>query len=101
MVRSNRCHTHNCTREALKRLEEDPNEPGGYFIAKNNEWVVDLLENTSAFNSLHLHLAQAQNEIVRGEFISRRGARFDPAGNQTQAVQSGAKTDRVAWNRRN
>ncbi len=76
MVRSNRCHTHNCTRDALKRLEEDPNEPGGYFIAKNNEWVVDLLENIR-FNSLHIHLAQAQNETVRGEFISQPSGPFE------------------------
>jgi len=76
MVRSNRCHTHHCTREALKALEEDPNEPGGYFIAKGGEYVVELLENIR-FNKIHIHKAMKQNEIVRGEFISQAGGAYE------------------------
>lgn len=76
MVGSNRCHTWNLTREARKNLEEDPNESGGYFLAKAGEWVVDWLENIS-FNQLHTHRRMAPNERVRGEFISQPGGAYE------------------------
>ena len=76
MVGSNRCHTWNLTREARKALEEDPNESGGYFLAKGGEWVVDWLENIS-FNKLHVHSKMSSNERVRGEFISQPGGAFE------------------------
>jgi DNA-directed RNA polymerase beta subunit len=79
---SNRCHTWNLSRAAKKELEEDPNEPGGYFIAKGGEWVVDLLENIR-FNSLHIHRHMQFNEIVRGEFISQPGGAFE---NSSQVI---------------
>lgn len=82
MKGSNRCHTVNCTRSAIKNLEEDPIEPGGYFIAKANEWIVDLSENIR-FNSLHLHLKMSASEISRGEFISQPGGPFE---NSSQIV---------------
>jgi len=37
MVGCDHCHTWNLTREARKDLKEDPNESGGYFIAKGGE----------------------------------------------------------------
>lgn len=76
MVGANRCHTWNLTREARKHLEEDPNESGGYFLAKGSEWVVDWLENIS-FNALHVHKRMKENERVRGEFISQPGGAFE------------------------
>jgi DNA-directed RNA polymerase beta subunit len=82
MVGSNRCHTWNLTREARKGLEEDPNESGGYFLAKGGEWVVDWLENIS-FNRLHVHARMAANERVRGEFISQPGGAFE---NSSQVI---------------
>lgn len=82
MVGSNRCHTWNLTREARKSLEEDPNESGGYFLAKGSEWVVDWLENIS-FNKLHVHAKMAGNERVRGEFISQPGGAFE---NSSQVI---------------
>lgn len=69
MVGSSHCHTYNMTREALKQLEEDPNDTGGYFITKG-EWAILLLENIR-FNSLHVYLALQSKELVRGEFISQ------------------------------
>lgn len=82
MVGSNRCHTWNLTREARKALQEDPNEPGGYFLAKGVEWVIELLENIS-FNKLHTHVRMTGNERVRGEFISQPGGAFE---NSTQVI---------------
>lgn len=76
MLRSNRCHTYRVSRAALKELQEDPNEPGGYFIAGGQEYVVELLENIR-FNGLHVHRRMVPNEIVRGEFISQPGGAFE------------------------
>jgi len=82
MVGSNRCHTWNLTREARKALEEDPNESGGYFLAKGGEWVVDWLENIS-FNKLHVYTRMVGNERARGEFISQPGGAFE---NSSQVI---------------
>lgn len=75
MVGSERCITHQMTREALKQCEEDPNDPGGYFIAKRGEYSVDLLENIR-YNSMHTHLNMVYNELVRTEFLSQPGGSF-------------------------
>jgi DNA-directed RNA polymerase beta subunit len=76
MVRSRRCHTSNLTRAALKELGEDPTDPGGYFIAKRGEFVVDLLENIR-YNSAHFHREMRPNEHLRAEFISQPGGAFE------------------------
>jgi len=76
MVRSERCRTHDCTREALKAMGEDPTDPGGYFIAKRSEWTVDLLEQIR-YNSLHIHKAMKPNELVRAEFLSQPNGAFE------------------------
>ncbi|MDE2095928.1 MAG: hypothetical protein KGL39_01625 [Patescibacteria group bacterium] len=77
-----RCPTHGMSRELLKNIQEDPNDPSGYFIAKSQEWTVDLLENIR-FNTLHVHLAMVANEHVRGEFISQPGGPFE---NSSQVI---------------
>lgn len=82
MVGCNRCHTWNLTREARKELQEDPNESGGYFLAKGGEWVVDWLENI-AFNALHVFRRMAPNERARGDFISQPGGAFE---NSSQVI---------------
>lgn len=76
MKGSSRCHTRGLTRAALKEMEEDPSEPGGYFIMRGSEWVVNLLENIR-FNSLHVHRRAQPNELVRGEFISQPGGAYE------------------------
>lgn len=82
MVRSRRCHTSNTTRAALKELGEDPTDPGGYFIAKRGEYVVDLLENI-CYNRVHIHVAMKPNEHLRAEFLSQPGGAFE---NSSQIV---------------
>lgn len=76
MIGSDHCHTWNLTREAKKSLEEDPNEPGGYFLAKGSEWVVEWKENIS-FNTLHAYKHMHSGERTRGEFISQPGGAFE------------------------
>jgi DNA-directed RNA polymerase beta subunit len=82
MIKSDCCHTANKTKEILKRMEEDPNEQGGYFITKSKEYAIELLESTR-FNSLHVHLAIKKKEFVRGEFISQPG---NPFQNSSQII---------------
>ena len=76
MIGSDRCHTNNMTREGLKAMGEDPTDPGGYFIMKQNEYVVDLLENIR-YNTIHTHAKMEPNEHVRSEFLSQPGGAFE------------------------
>jgi DNA-directed RNA polymerase beta subunit len=75
MVGSNKCNLHNMTTNALKHLKEDPNDLGGYFIAKRGEYIVDLLENIR-YNSPHIHSLMGYKEYIRAEFISQAGSAF-------------------------
>lgn len=91
MIGSKYCHLYQQTRTALKYLNEDPNEPGGYFLAKGSEWSIDLLENIS-FNKLHLHKG-AINEQIRGEYISQpEGAYENSSQLIIRLMASGALT---------
>jgi DNA-directed RNA polymerase beta subunit len=76
MVKGVNCHTSALTRAGLKENQEDPNDPGGYFIAKGGEYVVDLLENI-CYNRTHIHRAMKPNEYVRAEFLSQPGGAFE------------------------
>lgn len=76
MVRSELCNTNKLPREALKKLNEDPTDPGGYFIIKGNEWIIDNLENITN-NSFHVYRNMYGNEIVRGTFLSKPGDAFE------------------------
>ena len=76
MVGGVNCHTANCTRSGLKEMGEDPTDPGGYFIAKGNEYVIDLLENI-CYNRAHYHRRMKSNEHVRAEFLSQPGGAFE------------------------
>jgi len=76
MVGGINCHTANCPRSGLKEMGEDPTDPGGYFIAKGNEYVIDLLENI-CYNRAHYHRRMKSNEHVRAEFLSQPGGAFE------------------------
>jgi DNA-directed RNA polymerase beta subunit len=76
MVGGVNCHTANCPRSGLKEMGEDPTDPGGYFIAKRIEYVVDLLENIR-YNCVHIHHGMKSNEHVRAEFLSQPGGAFE------------------------
>jgi DNA-directed RNA polymerase II subunit RPB2 len=76
MVGSVKCNTYNVTKNALKELKEDPNDLGGYFIAKRGEYIVDLLENIR-YNSIHTHIQMGYKEYVRSEFLSQPGSAFE------------------------
>lgn len=73
MVKSKWCNTYNLSKEALVKLHEDPSDPGGYFIIRGVEWVIDCVENI-LFNKVRIfHNEGYRKEIMRAEFISKPG----------------------------
>jgi DNA-directed RNA polymerase II subunit RPB2 len=76
MIRSELCNTYGCSQDTMKELEEDPRDPGGYFIVKGGEWTVDNLENL-VINSFHCYKNMHLNEIVRGTFQSKPGDAYE------------------------
>ena len=93
MVRGANCHTRRCTGAALAQLGEDPADPGGYFVMKMGEWVVDLLENIR-YNTIHVHARMGgTTELVRAEFLSQPGGAFDNSSQlRLRLMQSGMLT---------
>lgn len=90
MVRSAMCHTYGLTRESLIALEEDPSDPGGYFIIKGIEWVIDCAENI-LFNQMRIFEKSGyMKEMYRCEFISRPG---DTYQNSSEVIIRWLKTD--------
>ncbi len=77
MVRSRLCNTNGMSADALKACEEDPRDPGGYFILKGQEWVVSNLE-TRLFNHPHIFRNVGhEKERTRLEFISKPGDAYE------------------------
>ena len=73
MVRSVLCNTQGCSKETLVRIHEDPSDPGGYFIIKGVEWVIDCIENI-LFNQIRVFKNEGYSkEIMRVEFVSKPG----------------------------
>jgi DNA-directed RNA polymerase beta subunit len=76
LVGSSMCNTYMTSREVRKQWQEDPNDPGGYYIIKGGEWVPDNQENLT-HNIFHCYLQKYENEVVRGTFISKSGDAFE------------------------
>ena len=77
MTKTQYCVTSNKTRQMLKLMKQDPNDFGGYFIIKGNEWVVDNVENLT-FNKFHVYKNIGhKDEICHGDFISKPGDAFE------------------------
>lgn len=77
MVRSRLCNTYEMSAEALKACEEDPRDPGGYFILKGQEWVVSMLE-TRLYNRPHIFRNVGhEKERTRLEFLSIPGDAYE------------------------
>jgi len=77
MVGSIMCHTYNKGQMALKEMGEDPHDNGGYFVIKGQEWVINGIESRkyNGFNTYY-NLGY-ENEVVRGEMISKPGDAFE------------------------
>ena len=73
MVKSKWCNTYGMSKEMLVQLHEDPSDPGGYFIIRGVEWVIDCVENI-LFNKVRIFKNEGyKKEIMRAEFISKPG----------------------------
>lgn len=83
MVDSILCNRHGCTPETRIRLNEDPSDPGGYFIINGIEWVIDCIENI-LFNQIRIFKNEGYSkEVMRVEFVSKPG---DTYQNSTYVV---------------
>lgn len=66
------CNTYGKSKEALMQMGEDPSDPGGYFIVRD-EWAVDCTENM-IFNNFKIYINLGYgNSVAQGEFISKPG----------------------------
>jgi DNA-directed RNA polymerase beta subunit len=73
MVGSKWCNTYGLSNESLNKLNEDPSDPGGYFIIKGIEWAVDCVENI-LYNKVRIFKNEGyKKEQSRAEFISKPG----------------------------
>ncbi len=80
MVRSKKCNTYSCSKQALIELREDHSDEGGYFIVKGVEWSIDCIENI-LFNKVRIHKNEGfGKEIYRAEFLSIPGDAYQNQG---------------------
>jgi DNA-directed RNA polymerase II subunit RPB2 len=77
MVKSKGCHLHELSVDELIELEEDPHDPGGYFILGGREWGIDLLESKK-FNWPHIHNTTGyERELTRLDIICKAGDAYE------------------------
>lgn len=76
-------NTENCNlygRSAKDRANicmEDPNDPGGYYIIKGQEWVVSFIEN-AIYNQPRIYRNLGhEKEVARCEIISKQGESYE------------------------
>lgn len=99
MLRSKLCSTYGASRETLKALQEDPSNPGGYYIVNGGEWAVDNLENI-LINGFHVYKNMYQNEVCRGEFISKPGDAYENSFYSIiRLLKNGAITIQITFNK--
>lgn len=77
MVRGKLCNTYNKSHETLLRMEEDPSDPGGYFIVKGIEWVINNIESSTYNKPKIFRNVGHRNEIARLEIISKPGDSYE------------------------
>ena len=74
MVRSNLCHLRNMTRSQMTENDEDPDDPGGYFIVKGTERVLISLEDLAP-NRIITTVEKGGAEVTSKIFSSAPGFR--------------------------
>jgi DNA-directed RNA polymerase beta subunit len=77
MVRGKLCNTYNKSHETLVRMEEDPSDPGGNFIVKGFEWVINNIESSTYNKPKIFRNIGHRNEISRLEIISKPGDSYE------------------------
>lgn len=78
MVNTENCNLHG--RSAKDRANicmEDPNDPGGYYLIKGQEWVVSFIENAT-YNQPRIYRNLGhEKEVARCEIISKQGDAYE------------------------
>ncbi len=77
MVRSKLCNTYNKTFETLRHMREDPSDPGGYFIIRGVEWVINSIESSTYNKPKIFRNIGHDNEVARLEMISKPGDSYE------------------------
>uniref|UniRef100_A0A6C0LLU2 DNA-directed RNA polymerase n=1 Tax=viral metagenome TaxID=1070528 RepID=A0A6C0LLU2_9ZZZZ len=80
MIRSSHCNTYKLPTESLRRINEDPTDTGGYFIAAGKEYVINATENLT-FNTPLIFKSTLKTQKVYATMLSQRGGIY---GNSTQ-----------------
>jgi DNA-directed RNA polymerase beta subunit len=73
MLKSKYCHLHKMGREDLISHNEDPDDPGGYFIVNGTERVLINIEDLAANQFLIEHSKTGPSEY-QGKIFSERGS---------------------------
>ncbi len=74
MLKSKLCHLENKTRSELIEAEEDPNDPGGYFIINGTEKVLVSIEDLAP-NKLTVSREEQGERVISKVFSTRDGFR--------------------------
>ncbi len=73
MLKSKFCHLHNLSREELIELNEDPDDPGGYFIINGTEKVIISIEDLASNKLLISRETIGPSKFV-GKLFSEKGS---------------------------
>jgi len=73
MLKSKYCHLHNMSREDLAKHNEDPDDPGGYFIINGTERVLINIEDLAA-NQFLVEKNKIGPSQFQGKIFSERGS---------------------------
>ena len=82
MIGSTHCNTYGLTSEMLRSINEDPTDPGGYFITGGKEYVINATENIT-FNKPLIFKSTLKTQKVYATMLSQSGGIY---GNSTQIV---------------
>ncbi len=71
MAKSSLCNLNDKTPVELHEIyEDDPTDPGGYFVVKGHEWVISSTESV-LYNYLHIRKQVKHGDIIKGMILSR------------------------------
>lgn len=94
MVHSSICNIKNKSLETLQRLEEDPSDPGGYYIINGIEWVINSIESSTYNKPKIFYNKGHKNEVAYLEMISKPGDGFE---NSSQVFIKMLNDDRLVF----
>lgn len=73
LVRSIKCNTFGLSREGMRLRNEDPNNVGGYYIIKGQEYYVNITEASAPNITKIFRGNKSDNYLAKTEFTSKDG----------------------------